>query len=226
MKKTVLRILAIILIAAISSPVVVHVYAEQSIYQANKIENYEDGTVSIYIPGSFFHRYAFMEADVEDLLDELRESEEDEDPDFVSLRYHVGDDDSMTIVLDQEEYDFWVSESNTLLDILKEMCSDNQMVCEFNEDYSICTIKLRSCNYELTKDNISTHLIPLVAKIMMDYYHAFNGTLEINSVVFIEDIETEKTLDSSENYEWLISIADLTGTLGVTTSWKQMKNFD
>lgn len=103
MKKTVLRILAIILIIAISSPIVVHVYAEQSIYQANKIENHEDGTVCIYIPGTFFHRYAFMEADVEDLLDELRESEEDEDPNFISLRYHVGDDDSMTIVLDQEE---------------------------------------------------------------------------------------------------------------------------
>lgn len=188
--------------------------------------NSEEGTVSIHIPGSFFHRYAFMEADVEELLEGFRESEEDEDPDFESLSYHVGDDDSMMLVLSQEEYGLWTEETNTLLDLLREKCCDKQMICDFNDDYSVCTIKLHTCDYEVTKDNISAHLIPLVSKIMLDYYHALNGTLVINSVVLIEDIETGETIDSSENYEWLISIVDLTEALGVTTSWKQVKNFD
>lgn len=213
MKKKLLITAALVLALAVAFIVGVHAYADYAvsqIYQKNLEFDPGSEQYTLTIPAAFLRRYASLDGAVKSTLDILAEEAEGfEEPETLSEPEMWQEDGSIVMTMPKEGYDCLRQVALALPRYLEEFLQEGGAACSFNEDYTRCDIIIDPVEILGEGNEQELPLLPIFAKIILDWYHAFDGTLDQVAEVYICDRETGRELDNSEKYGWVMTVGDI-----------------
>lgn len=123
-------------------------------------------------------------------------------------------DGSIAMTMSKEVYDRLCQVALALPRYLEELVREGDVTCSFNEDYTLCEFTIDPETLFPDGEEKDLPLLSIFAKIILDWYHAFDGTLDRQAVVRVYDRETGKELDNSEKYSWVMTVGDIDGLIG------------
>lgn len=200
MKKKLLISVALVLALAMAFIIGVHAYADYSIYQKNLEFDPGSEQYTLIIPSAFLHRYASLDGVVESIMDIVAQEDErlTEGENLPEPEMRLQTDGSIAMTMSKEVYDRLRQVALALPRYLEELVREGDVTCSFNEDYTLCEFTIDPETLFPDGEEKDLPLLSIFAKIILDWYHAFDGTLDRQAVVRVYDRETGKELDNSE----------------------------